>query len=292
MPKDRQTCFVIMPFSDTTEDHTEKYWTEHFSTFLRPLIENDSPFEARRSEPLRGDILKQIVTDLVVSPVVVADLTDSNPNVYWELGVRQSFKHCTVTIAQLGTRLPFDVGGKATLFYDPKDHLQIESFRKPFCKAIQDCIKHPERPDSHVLETISGRGTLFQIFRRDEAMRRLDALLSECNENLQVLVVVTKNARANQSDPTKRTTSTRRFRLSATDLLISTRYLDEQKSFFKLAETQSNRLLALNGQLALWEHSPNETEKWLLQHEASCSSTFETFTQRVNQARQTLSMRK
>jgi hypothetical protein len=36
---DPQRCFVIMPFSETTPEHTEDYWTRHFDTFLKPLIE-------------------------------------------------------------------------------------------------------------------------------------------------------------------------------------------------------------------------------------------------------------
>jgi len=180
----RQTCFVIMPFSKTTEEHTENYWTEHFENFLKPLVEVNPDFEARRLEAIRGDILRQIITDLVVSPVVVADITDNNTNVYWELGVRQSFKHGTITIAEAGTKLPFDISGKGTLFYYPKNHLKMEEFRRRFKEAIQDCCSHPDRPDSQVLEIISGRGTLFEIFRRDEAIRRLEAVLTECIRNL------------------------------------------------------------------------------------------------------------
>ena len=30
MAADRYTCFVIMPFSQTTDTHTEEYWTDHF----------------------------------------------------------------------------------------------------------------------------------------------------------------------------------------------------------------------------------------------------------------------
>jgi hypothetical protein len=95
--------------------------------------------------------------------MVVADLTDANPNVYWELGVRQSFKHGTVTIAQHGTTLPFDIGAKGTLFYYPENHIEMAEFEKRFRTAIEDCLMRPDRPDSHVLETISGRGTLFEI---------------------------------------------------------------------------------------------------------------------------------
>ena len=98
-----------MPFSKTTNEHTEDYWTNHFNKVLKPLIEEDTTVEAHRSTPMRGDILKQIINDLVVDPIVVADLTDKNENVYWELGVRQSFKHGTITIAEEKTVLPFDI---------------------------------------------------------------------------------------------------------------------------------------------------------------------------------------
>ncbi len=264
MSTNQGICFVIMPFSGTTDKHTDEYWKNHFESFLKPLIE-ECNLEARRSEALRGDILRQIITDLVVSRVVVADLTDYNPNVYWELGVRQSFKHGTVTIAEVGTRLPFDVGGKSTLRYYPKDHLKTAKFRTQFKEAIQDCLVNPDSPDSHVLETLSGRGTLFEIFRRDEALRRLDAALSECDRNSRVLDEATEQARANQKDPEKRRFTTARFRTAAVELLITSHYIDEGQPFYGLAERYLDWLLSTNDQLNLWRYSPVSTEKWILQ---------------------------
>lgn len=112
-----QKCFIIMPFSKTTEKHTEEYWTNHYEQFLKPLIESNFKIKVHRSEALRGSIINQIITDLVISNIVVADLTDHNSNVFWELGVRQSFKHGTITIAEVGTSLPSDIGTKGTLYY-------------------------------------------------------------------------------------------------------------------------------------------------------------------------------
>lgn len=190
-----------MPFGKTTEEHTEGYWTNHFESFLKPLVEEEPNLEARRSKPLRGDVLREIITALLVSPIVVADLTDKNPNVYWELGVRQSFKHCTVTIVEGGTELPFDLSVKGTLPYYPKDHLKNAKFCRDFKEAISDCLAYPDKPDSQVLETISGRGTLFEIFRRDEAIRRLDAVLSELKENERVIDEVLKTAKKTKKIP-------------------------------------------------------------------------------------------
>jgi len=106
-------------FSKTTEDHTQEYWLHHFNDYLKPLIEENPELEARRSQPLRGEILGQIITDLVTSHLVVADLTHRNPNVYWELGIRHSFTHRTVMIAEYGTQFPFDVA-----------HYNIEALRR------------------------------------------------------------------------------------------------------------------------------------------------------------------
>lgn len=262
-----ETCFVIMPFSQTTSEHTEDYWTQHFQTFLKPLIEQKGTLNANRAKSLRGDILRQIISDLVTARVVIADLTDHNANVFWELGVRQSFKHCTVTIAEAGTKLPFDIGGKGTLFYHPKNHLKNEAFRTDFEKALDDCLHSPDRPDSQVLETLSGRGTLFEIFRKDEALRRLDALLSECEFNLEAFDRIEKTAKTNKekNQPGGRIT-TSRFRSPALTLLVTNRYLDASNTFYKLAESCLNDLGVNNDQLNMWEHTPELTESWLLKY--------------------------
>ena len=74
-------CFVIMPFSNT-KSHNQEYWTKHFELFLKPLIEGIEQVKGFRSEPLRGSIASRIILDLNYSDIVVADLTDYNPNVF------------------------------------------------------------------------------------------------------------------------------------------------------------------------------------------------------------------
>ena len=275
-------CFVIMPFSETSKEHTEKYWTGHFESFLKPLIEEFPELEAHRSEPLRVDILRQIIKDLVVSPIVVADLTDENPNVYWELGVRQSFKHCTVTIAEEGTEIPFDISVKGTLFYSPKDHIKNAKFIKKFKKAIRDCLTSPDSPDSHVLEAVSGRGSLFEIIRREEAIRRIKALISECKKNIETLGDIYDRCEKNQKEPEKRAYVTGRLLYPAVELLITHRYLDEEDAFYKLAESCFAGILARNEQLAVWEQSPNITEKWFLRYTKGFIKTLEKHREKLS----------
>ena len=220
--------------------------------------------QAHRSEELRGDILNQIITSLVTAPIVVADLTDHNCNVFWELGIRQSFRHCTVTIEEFGTRRLFDLSGKATLSYYPKDHIKMQEFKKAFKQALNDCVENPSSPDSHVLETLGGRGTLFEMFRKDEAIRRLDAVISESIRNLKVLSSITVRVEKNREKPDQRKFTSERLRTSALELLVTNRYLDEDLSFFNLAEGRLQMALVVNEMLNHWSLKPETVGTWLL----------------------------
>lgn len=291
MSSERKRCFVIMPFSKTNQEHTEEYWNGHFESFLKPLIEEISELEAHRSEPLRGDLLKQIITELVVSPVVVADLTDANPNVFWELGVRQSFKHGTVTIAEKGVKIPFDISVKSTLFYHPKDHLKNAKFRARFKKALADCLSDPNSPDSQVLESVSGRGTLFEIVHLDEAIRRVKALVSEYKRNMKNLEDIYARCEKNQKTPKQREYSTVRFILPSLELLVTNRYLDEDDNFYLWSETIYSDLWIRNDQLAIWEQKPDSTEKWFLATKKEMIDDLKTYGGLLRKAQKKLSVR-
>lgn len=261
MSNEKKVCFVIMPFSKTIDKHTERYWTDHFQKFLKPLIEESGQLKARRSEALRGDILRSIITNLIVSPVVVADLTDFNPNVFWELGVRQSFKHGTITIAEEGAELPFDVFGKGTLFYHCS-HVGNEEFYSDFKKAINHCTTNPDSPDSTVLETLSGRGTLFEIMHRAEILRRIDGLLSENNLNQDLILEVLEQTKENKKSPTEAKFVTSRFTSIAAEFLMTERYLNEDRQFYKAIEKCVTSVYALNDMLRNWQQTVSSTESW------------------------------
>ncbi len=276
-----------MPFAQTTAEHTQEYWTRHFEIFLKPIVEETGQFIAERSEALRGDIQKQIISDLITSPVVIADLTDKNPNVFWELGVRQSFKHGTITIAEYGTSLPFDISTKGTLFYYPKDHIRDQDFRKTLKRAILDCLTNAECTDSIVLDAMSGRGTLFQIFRKDEAVRRLNAVLSECSFAKLLIDRIVSQSKKNQKGKL-RNFITNKFRCSAIELLITNRYIDEDNEFYCDAENILDWFFALNAELSHWRNAPETTEIWFVKHIGKGKELLKLFESKVKKSQNKL----
>jgi hypothetical protein len=281
MSANKKRCFVIMPFSETTKEHTEDYWTEHYESFLKPLIEEIPEIEAHRSEALRQNIVGEIIKDLAVSSVVVADLTDNNPNVYWELGVRQSFKHCTVTIAEKGSKLASDLVLKGTLFY-PKNHLS-QQFRKSLKKAVKDCLENPERPDSDVLVALSGRGSLYEIFRREEIIRRLDAVLYECDFNIRKLTMDLDRAKKRQKSGGRIPIAP--LHACAIELLATNRYVDEDNVFFDHAYKCLGTAVKFNERLSQWAMFEERTDTWMVDYVESFRDEFEKLRQMVESAR-------
>jgi len=265
MPR-KKKCFVIMPFSETKPPHTIEYWKRHYVSYLKPLIESVRGLEAFRSDPLRGNIASQIITDLISADIVVADLTDHNPNVLWELGVRQSYKHCTITIAETDTQIPFHFSHKGILFYNG-DHLNNEDFEKQFKKSLKDCIKHPEVPDSPVIETLGGRGTLYSIVHNEENQRRLMALHLEIDENKEYLRRIHEHCKKNKSlrargkeDEMEMISGS--LRKSASELLYTNRYLDLPEKNYKELSVYLEHVDATNLHLGRWSPSPERCEKW------------------------------
>jgi len=276
----KKTCFVIMPFSQTTPEHTETYWTSHFE-YLKSIIEDIGDIEVTRSEPLRGDLFNQIIFKLINSDIVVADLTDSNPNVFWELGVRQSFKKGTITIrAKSVDTLPFDLSKVGTLTYYYKNHIGNKKFEEQLIKAIKDCCENPSFNDSPVLESISGRGSVYEIISKEETKRKFTALRNEYefNKNLHdsIYVYIEKNKKNREEirktpnilpDRKKElergiSFTSQYMRTHALELLLTTRYLAEEQAFYTEFEQIMSGLLSINSFIEGWTRNSEWAEGW------------------------------
>ncbi len=290
--KEKSKCFVIMPFSKTNENHTQEYWDKHFNEFLKPLIETNRQITAERSRPLRVDVVRQIIVDLVTAPIVVANLTDANPNVFWELGVRTSFKHCTVTIAESNTTLPSDIATKGTLFYEPENYIQMEAFKKNFLGALQDCLENPHKPDSPVLETISGRGNLYQVITHQESIRKLEAVLFEIKSNISTMKVALTTCKKNieereaaktkgEKPPTSFKYLPTRFHIVAVETLLVNRYVDAESSLYDTANGYMDWAISVNEQLGIWRFHREDVEGWLIKVEEPVKAIMEQYRETI-----------
>ena len=110
-------CFVIMPFSATTEKHTESYWNNFFLKFVKPSIEKLG-YSCSRSKAQPSNIIKDIFKELIDADLVLAVLTDFNANVWYELGSRHALRKGTIMMIEEGQKLPFDISQYGVIKYE------------------------------------------------------------------------------------------------------------------------------------------------------------------------------
>lgn len=101
--------FVIMPFSEKTGEYPEGYFDEVFSSLLVPAAA-EIGLSAKTAKRDGSDIIHStIVSEIYNAQIILADLTEHNPNVLFELGLAIAFKKRVVLIRATGTKAIFDV---------------------------------------------------------------------------------------------------------------------------------------------------------------------------------------
>lgn len=115
-------CFVIGPIGDANAPTDSPQRTTYEESVLRlakviePACERAGIKNVQRADDIdeAGDIPQQVIEAIRDADLVIADLTDSNPNVMYELGLRHAVGRCTLAIAEWN-RLPFDVSTLRTV---------------------------------------------------------------------------------------------------------------------------------------------------------------------------------
>jgi CheY-like chemotaxis protein len=134
--KEKKKCFVIMP-SSTTESCTEEEWSKIFKVLIKPVVEKSGfNYECFRSNLAHGTIIGNIIDKLNRSDLVIADITDRNSNILYELGVRHALGGPTIVIAQDISHVPSDLQPDMVTIYDWKS----DEGRNKFKIEIKECI--------------------------------------------------------------------------------------------------------------------------------------------------------
>ena len=117
---DKPSCFVIMPFSERTDDYRAGFFQEVLKSIIGPAGKQ-AGFSVSTANREGSDVIQStIVNRLLDDDLVIADLTEHNPNVLFELGMRMAFDKPIVLIKAKGTRAIFDVDNMLRVFeYEP-----------------------------------------------------------------------------------------------------------------------------------------------------------------------------
>ena len=104
-----QTCFVIMPLAERDGQRSPGYFKEVYESLIKPAVIK-AGFGVETALRTGSDVIHStIINELADADIVLADLTDHNPNVLFELGLRMAENKPVVIIKSDDTGRIFDV---------------------------------------------------------------------------------------------------------------------------------------------------------------------------------------
>ncbi|WP_146017550.1 hypothetical protein [Verrucosispora sp. ts21] len=129
-------CFVIAPIGPEGSD-TRKRSDQILNHVIRPVVEERGYVAVRGDEIERsGMITSQVLDRIILNDLVIADLTDQNANVFYELAVRHALRKPFVQLLAKDQQLPFDVHGMRVISVDHTDLDSVHQAKKQLGRAI------------------------------------------------------------------------------------------------------------------------------------------------------------
>lgn len=174
MTDKRLFVFVILPF---TRDFKNVY-----SVGIKfACDELDLRCEKVDEQIFDDHIVEQVYANIRNADLIIADLTEHNPNVYYEVGYARALKKSIISLSRNVDDLPFDLRSYPALAYgnpdDPEREPDYFALKNDLKKKIQSTIS---LPNQNLDENIP---IVFTASRKIQG-GQLDALFTGCDEEI------------------------------------------------------------------------------------------------------------
>ena len=184
---ENKNCFVIMPIADC-DGYEKGHFAHVYDDIIKPAIDK-TEFTAIRADEVKETnfIHLDILNKLIDAPIAVCDLSTRNPNVLFELGIRQAFDKPVVLIQEKGTPKIFDIAPLRYLEYSKeiKYHEVLES-QKSLQEAIE-ATKAAEGDSGNInsivkLMALSSPAIIPNLDNSNKEVLALDVMRSQMND--------------------------------------------------------------------------------------------------------------
>lgn len=159
----KMNAFVIMSFK---EEYDQVYHQA-----IRPALA-ELGYDCKRADDSLApkNISAELVQDIINADVVIADISEPSPNVFYELGVSHSVGNKTIIITSRVEAIPFDIKTFRCLAYEPsRDRLRL--LKSDLTRAVMN-LRNTTGPTNLVQEA----GAAF--FSHQQQIRDTLALLT------------------------------------------------------------------------------------------------------------------
>jgi hypothetical protein len=156
-------CFVIMPFVEKTTQYSIGFFNEVLNTLIIPAG-REAGFEVKTANRQGTEMIHStIVNEIIDADLCICDLTEHNPNVLFELGMRLGHDKPVALIQAEGTARVFDVDNVLRVF--------------PYKKELWRTTVEKDRPDltAHIKATWANRDSnesYYKLLRHDTPAKK------------------------------------------------------------------------------------------------------------------------
>jgi len=177
-----KSCFIISSIgkegSEIREIADEKY-----ELVFEPIL-NEIKFSVTRSDKVAtpGSISREIVQNLIDADLVIADVTDENPNVFYELAIRNAIKKPVIIFQRPDQTLPFDIYDKRAISIDRENPRIWEDAKAQLRAQIKMAENNPDQASESILSDFA-----FEIGKGEGRTdtQRIFSLLKDIKQDLR-----------------------------------------------------------------------------------------------------------
>lgn len=143
-----KTCFVIAPIGE--EGSSTRVHSDNVLKFIIEPTVSDCGYTAIRADKISepGIITNQIIQHILEDALVIADLTDGNPCVFYELALRHVARKPFVQIAKSQGPLPFDVAPARTILFLDTNSSSVDRCKQELARQIKAAEQNLGNVDS------------------------------------------------------------------------------------------------------------------------------------------------
>jgi len=142
------TYFVMMPFG--------AWFDRYYQEIYVPAIK-EAGFEPVRADELfrTGSVMEQIWEQIGKAKLLLADLSDKNANVFYELGLAHAASKPVVFTASNVDDVPFDLRHLRVIIYDIREPEWAPRLRNSIADYLRNAMKEPEKSIPHPFRKLS-----------------------------------------------------------------------------------------------------------------------------------------
>jgi hypothetical protein len=141
--KQKKFCFVLMPFDSEFDDI-------YTLGIKQSCIDAGTYCERVDEQIFNESILDRIYNQISKADIVIADVTNRNPNVFYEVGYAHALGKTTILLTKNADDIPFDLKHYPHIIYDNK----IIKIKEELTKKLIWCLENNLQNEPNPLDSL------------------------------------------------------------------------------------------------------------------------------------------